>query len=53
MRWLWAMIAVMMTMNVFAAVDYKVVTQQNVTDSREIEILREELFWEVKRLSGF
>lgn len=44
MRWLWAMIAVMMTMNVFAAVDYKVVTQQNVTDSREIEILREELF---------
>lgn len=44
MRWLWAEIAVTMTMNVFAAVDYKVVTQQSVTDSREIEIMREELF---------
>ncbi|MBL0062269.1 MAG: hypothetical protein IPP40_12490 [bacterium] len=43
MRWLWAALAAM-TMNVFAEVDFKVVTQQNVTDAREIQVLRDELF---------
>ncbi len=45
MRWLWAALAaMMMTMNVFAEVDFKLVTQQNVTDAREIQVLRDELF---------
>jgi len=45
MRWLWAaLVAMMMTMNVFAEVDFKLVTQQNVTDAREIQVLRDELF---------
>lgn len=45
MRWLFAACAaLMMTMNVFAEVEYKLVTQQNVTDAREIQVLREELF---------
>ncbi len=45
MRWLFAACAaLMMTMNVFAEVDYKLVTQQNITDAREIQVLREELF---------
>jgi len=45
LRWLFAACAaLMMTMNVFAEVDYKLVTQQNVTDARDIQVLREELF---------
>lgn len=45
MRWLIAACAaLMMTMNVFAEVDYKLVTQQNVTDARDIQVLRDELF---------
>ena len=34
----------MMTMNVFAEVDFKLVTQQNVTDPRQIQVIRDELF---------
>lgn len=44
-RWLWtALTALMITMNALAEVEYKLVTQQNVTTAREIQVLREELF---------
>lgn len=45
LRWLFAAIAaMMMTMAVNAEVDYKLVTQQNVTSAAEIQVLRDELF---------
>lgn len=45
LRWMYAALAaLMMTMNVFAEVDFKLVTQQNVTDARQIQVLRDELF---------
>lgn len=45
LRWLCAAFAaMMMTMTAFAEVEFKLVTQQNVTDAREIQVLRDELF---------
>ncbi|MCL4305565.1 hypothetical protein KJZ99_06600 [bacterium] len=45
MRWFIAAgAALMMTMAVYADVDFKLVTQQSVTDARQIQVLREELF---------
>jgi len=44
-RWLWTALAVMMmTVVAWAEVEFKLVTQQNVTDARDIQVLREELF---------
>ncbi|MCB9357541.1 MAG: hypothetical protein H6505_03120 [Calditrichaeota bacterium] len=45
LRWIpAALAALMMTMAVLAEVDFNLVTQQAVTDAREIQVLRDELF---------